>query len=238
MSIELTQIEFLNGIFAIFIVMTFYFIGLRLISKYFRLKERKILYLGVAIPFMGNMWLAISITYLSILITGNSITPELYFLIGYGFPLGIVFWLILISELMYKNKQKLIISVYAIYWVIMEIIFFLLLFSDSSQLGVFNRPLTPVLGPFLAIRSLIILIILLITGILFYHESHKSDNSEVKLKGTLFLLGLIFFITGAITFVITGIAFVPLIFFIPSAFLVYVALILPDWMKKRFLKEN
>ncbi len=236
--VELTQIEFLNGIFAIFIVITFYFIGLNLISKYFRLKEKKILYLGIAIPFMGNMWLAISITYLSILLTGNTITPMVYFLIGYGFPLGIVFWLILITELMYKDKQKVIISIYAIYWVIMEIIFFIFLFSDTSLLGVFSRPLTPVLGPFLAIRSLIILVILFFSGILFYRESHKSDNPEIKLKGTLFIIGLILFITGAILFVITGIAFLPLIFFIPSVFLVYGAFILPEWMKKIFLKET
>ena len=235
---KLTQIEFLNGIFAIFIVITFYFIGLRLISKYFHLKEKKILYLGIAIPFMGNMWLAISITFISILLTGNSITPELYFVIGYGVPLAMGFWLILFTELMYKNKQKVIISVFAIYWVIMQILFYFFLFSDTSLLGVFNRPLTPVLGPFLAIRSLILLLVLLITGILFYRESHKSDNPEIKLKGTLFLLGLILFMSGAVLFVITGIAFVPLIFFIPSVFLVYGAFILPDWMKKMFLKET
>jgi hypothetical protein len=236
--VELTQIEFLNGIFAILIVITFYIIGFRLISKYFHLKEKKILYLGVAIPFMANMWVALTITFISILLTGNSINPELYFLIGYGFPLGMIFWLILITELMYKDKQKLIVSIFAIYWVIMEIIFFLLLFSDSSLLGVFNRPLTPVLGPFIAIRSLITLGILVITGFLFYLESHKSDNPEIRLKGTLFLLGLISFMLGAIMFVITGIAFVPLIFFIPSAFLIYVAFIPPDWLKKIFLKEK
>ena len=120
----------------------------------------------------------------------------------------------------------------------MLIIFYFFLFSDTSLLGVFNRPLTPVLGPFLAIRSIILLIVLLITGILFYRESHKSDNPEIKLKGTLFLIGLISFMSGAILFVITGIAFVPLIFFIPCAFLIYGAFILPEWMKKIFLKEQ
>ena len=229
---ELTQIEFLNGIFAIFILFIFYFIGLRLIYKYFKLKEKKILYLGFAIPFMGNMWLAISVTYLSIILTGNSITPEIYLLLGYGFPLGMVFWLILLTELMYKDKQKVIISLYIIYWLIMEIIFFILLSTDTSLLGVFNRPLTPVLSPFLAIRSIITLILLVITGILFYRESHKSDNAEVRLKGTLFLSGIILFMLGALTFVISGIAFIPLIFFIPSSFMVYGALILPEWMKK------
>ncbi|TFG13372.1 MAG: hypothetical protein EU535_05010 [Promethearchaeota archaeon] len=233
---ELTQIEFLNGIFAIFIVFTFYFIGLRLIYKYFKLKEKKILYLGVAIPFMGNMWLAISVTFMSILLTSNSISPEVYFLLGYGFPLGMVFWLTLFTELMYEDKQKLIVSLFIIYWIIMEIIFFMLLLTDTTLLGVFNRPLTPVMSPFLAIRSFITLILLIITGILFYRESHKSDNAEVRVKGTLFLSGIILFMLGALTFVISGVAFIPLIFFIPSLFMVYGALILPDWMKKIFLK--
>ena len=233
---ELTQIEFLNGIFAIFIVFTFYFIGLRLIYKYFKLKEKRILYLGLAIPFMGNMWLAISVTFISILLTSNSISPEMYFLLGYGFPLGMVFWLTLFTELIYEDKQKLIVSLFILYWIIMEIIFFMFLLTDTSLLGVFNRPLTPVMSPFLAIRSFITLILLIITGILFYRESHKSDNAEVRLKGILFLSGIILFMLGALTFVISGIAFIPLIFFIPSLFMVYGALILPDWMKKIFLK--
>jgi hypothetical protein len=185
---------------------------------------------------MGNMWLAISITFISILLTSNSITPELYFLLGYGFPLGMVFWLTLFTELMYEDKQKLIVSLFIIYWIIMEIIFFMLLLTNTTLLGVFNRPLTPVMSPFLAIRSFITLILLIITGILFYRESHKSDNAEVRLKGTLFLSGIILFMLGAITFVISGIAFIPLIFFIPSSFMVYGALILPNWMRKIFLK--
>jgi hypothetical protein len=41
---------------------------------------------------------------------------------------------------------------------------------------------------------------------------------------------------GALTFIISGTAFIPLIFFIPSLFMIYGALILPEWMKKIFLK--
>lgn len=237
--VELTQIEFLNGIFGIFIVIAFFYMGLRSISKYLTHKDIKLLYFGSAIPFMSSPWWSISIDFISILSTGNQISPEIYFLVGYGFPLGIFFWMIVFTELTYKEKQKLILLIFTIFWIIFCVIFFYyFFFTDMQQIGELNRPLTPQIGLYLRIRSIITVLIILLTGFLFYRESHKTTNPNVRLKGTLFLAGIFLFVIGTFTYVITGIAFVPLIFFIPSLFSVYGAILTPEWVKKRLIKER
>ena len=237
--VELTQVEFLNGIFGIFIVIAFFYMGLRSILKYSIHKDRKLLYFGGAIPFISSPWWSISIDFISILLTGNQISPEIYFLVGYGFPFGTLFWMIVFTELTYKEKQKLILLIFTIFWIVFFVIFFYyFFFTDMQQIGELNRPLTPQIGLYLRVRSIVAVLILLITGFLFYRESHKTTNPTVRLKGTLFLVGILLFMIGAFTYIITGIAFVPLIFFIPSLFSVYGAMLTPEWVKKRLIKEG
>ncbi len=237
--VELTQIEFLNGIFGIFIVIAFFYMGLRSISKYFTHKDRKLLYFGCAIPFLSSPWWSITIDFISILSTGNQVSPELYFIVGYGVPLGTLFWMIVFTELTYREKQKLILIIFTIFWLIFfVIVFYYFFFTDMHQIGELNRPLTPQLGLYLRVRSIVALIIVLITAFLFYRESHKSDNPNVRIKGTLLLLGIFLFMIGGLTYIITGIAFVPLIFFIPSLFSAYGAILTPEWVKKRLKKEG
>ena len=93
-------------------------------------------------------------------------------------------------------------------------------------------------GPFLVIRNLSFMIISIIFTIIFYRESHKSENPEVRLRGTLFLAALILIILGGISHMITGQAFVILIFIIFSSICYYTALLTPEWMKKRLIKET
>ncbi len=236
--IELTTLDLINGIFAILIVVSFYFIGLKLISKSIHYGNRSIFYMGASLPFLSNFWLVLSINFLYILFSGNSISPELYLTIGYGISLALIFWLALITELLYKKRQKIILGSFLVYWVIMEVLFFRYLFMDISALGTFSQPLTPILGPFVRIRSIISIIILTVTTLLFYLQSRKSTIAENKLKGTLLLLGIIFFLAGSIFFLITSINFIPMFLFIPSLVCIYGALILPNWMRNLFLKKE
>ena len=89
----LTALEFLNGIFAIIIIVFFFFMGISIIRKYFQFHDRRLLFTGVAIFFMSSPWLPISISFISTLVLSFSLPFELYFTLGYGFSFGILFWL-------------------------------------------------------------------------------------------------------------------------------------------------
>lgn len=235
---ELTQFELFNGTVIILIVILLWYIGLRLFLRYLSLKDKNLITLACVFMFQGLTWLAPAIYFLSLLSTGTPISFELYLLIGHAFNFGGLFWIILLSELMFKEKQKLIISLIGVYFLVFEIIFFYLFFTNISLIGSLGGFLKFQQGPFLMIRNLLIMIITLIFTIMFYRESHKSDNPQIRLRGTLFLTAIILVIIGGISHMITGLAIVILIFFILAGICYYTALLTPEWMKKRLFKET
>ena len=93
------------------------------------------------------------------------------------------------------------------------------------------------MAPFLIIRTLINMIIGLITVILFFRESHKSENPEIRLKGTLFLLGVLLLMAGGFLFLVVQTTFITLVFAVPSVIALYAGLIMPEKFKKLFIKE-
>ena len=235
---ELTQFEQVNGIFMLLIVVLYWYIALKLFLKYTSLKDKNLLYLCLIFIFQSLTWLAPSVLFLSIILTGSLISFELYLLIGHALPLAVFFWIIIITELMFKDKQKLILYIIGIYYAFMVIIFFYLFFTDISLIGELRGFLGFQQGPFLIVRNLSSMIITIVSVILFYHESHKSDNPQVRLRGTLFLTAIVFVFLGAFLHIITGLAVLALIFFLLASLSYYSALLTPEWMKKRLIKET
>ena len=88
------------------------------------------------------------------------------------------------------------------------------------------------------IRNVLVMIISLVFTIMFYRESRKSDNPEIRLRGTLFLAAFILIIIGGISHMITGLAIIVLMFVIAVSICYYTALLTPEWMKKRLIKKT
>jgi len=235
---ELTQFEIMNGIAMILIVILYWYIAVKLFLKYNSQKDKNLLYLSLIFIFQSLTWLAPTTLFLSILLTGTLISFELYLLIGHALPLAVFFWLIIITELMFKDKQKLILSIIGIYYAFMVIIFFYLFFTDISLLGELRGFLGFQQGPFLIVRNLSSMIITIISVILFYRESHKSSDPQIRLRGTLFLIAIVFVFLGAFLHIITGLAVLALTFFLLASLSYYTALLTPEWMKKRLIKET
>ncbi len=235
---ELNQFEIMNGTVMIIIVILYWYIALKLFLKYNSLEDKNLLYLAIIFIFQSLTWLAPTVLFLSIILTGSLISFELYLLIGHALPFAVFFWIIVITELMFKDKQKLILTIIGIYYAALVVIFFYLFFTDISLLGELRGFLGFQQGPFLIIRNLSSMIISIVSVILFYRESHKSDNAQIRLRGTLFLTAIIFVVLGAFLHIITGIAVLALIFFLLASICYYTALLTPEWMKKRLIKET
>ena len=107
-------------------------------------------------------------------------------------------------------------------------------------LNIFLRKIKDTL--YFQIFFIFILISFVFTGIIIAMISMRAENLEIKLKGKLLLLAFILFAIGAaldavgplipLTVVLTR------IILILSAIAFYSGFILPNWMKKLFLKEE
>ena len=235
---ELTQFEIINGIAMCLIVIILLYITLKLLLKYVSLKDKNLLTLACVFIFQSLTWIAPTTLFLSLLSTGSPISLEFYLLIGHTFNFGGFFWILLLTDLMFKDKRKIIISLVVSFYIIAEIIFIYLFFTNISLIGSLGGFLKFQQGPYLMIRNLLIMIVTLTFTILFYRQSHKSDNPHIRLRGTLFLAAFILLIIGGISHMITGIAIIILILVVLSSICYYTALLTPEWMKKRLIKET
>ena len=236
---ELTKYEMTTGII-LFIVMILQFgLSVVLLAKYSSTKDKRVLYFSLFMAFGTLAFLSISINFINILVTGNSIGAFPYLLIAFGIaPISVLFWMILMTELMYQNKRKIILGLFLIYWIVVRIMFFYLLFTDIDSLAtnIWIGGLQQ--GIFLRVVQVIRLLIILIFGILFFLQSHKSENKEVRLKGTLFLLGILVLVGGMLLYSITTNPIFILIFMIPALLFFYGSLTMPEFIKRIFIKEN
>lgn len=235
---ELTQYEMTTGIVIMIIMILQLGLAVILLAKYFSTKDKRVLYFSLFMTFGTFSFIAISINFINILLTGESIGLFLYLLIAFGIaPLSLVFWMILITELIYKDKRKIILGIFLIYWIAFRIAFFYVFFTDIDSLATNIWVGGLQVGIFLRVVMITQLILILVTSILFFRESHKSENKEVRLKGTLFLLGILVLVGSMLIFSITGNSIFVLIFMIPAILFFYGSLAMPEWVKKNLIKE-
>jgi len=239
----LEPLDYLNGTLSIIIVTTNIIVGINITSKYFQFKQREFLLIGIFWMGIACPWYPSSISFLVALATGEGLGIHMYLIFGdVLIPILIIFWLAGITDLMYKDKQKLILILASIYGIVFEIIFFYLLVTDYTLLGELQGIVDVQYKAFLIIYILSIFIILLITGLLFGLDLLKSDDPELKLKGKLILVGLLSFLIGAILDASVPLNFITLpitrMVLIISSVEFYAGFVLPEWTKKIFLKQK
>jgi hypothetical protein len=240
---ELEPIEIANGIFSIIFAIISITIGIIIALKYFEYKKRDLLLVGITWIGMVEPWVAASLSFLYTLLTGDMFTTVLYLLIGITFlPITILIWMIAFTDLVYKKNQIVILIIIAIYGALFEIFFLYFIFTKPSILGELISPVDMEYNLFLRIYLLSVLILALITGVLFARKSLRSEKPEIKLKGKFLLAAFISFVIGGILDTIITANFVALlitrIILISSSIEFYYGFILPEWMKKRFLRQK
>lgn len=250
----LKLVDILQGSFSLVFVIISIVIGLTILSKYFKFKNR--LYILVGISWLGISfpWIPDSISFILNIFFQTSLPVELYFIIGNVFiPIALLTWIIAYTDMIDKRKQKMAVLLTTIFSVVFEITFFTLFFIDLELIGVINpiRPFTVDFGIFITIYLVIIILFMLITGVIFAQKSVKSENREVRLKGKLLRGAFITFTIAAILDASLGMIFEdptdPLlsimvviirIMLIISALEFYGGFLLPSWMKEIFIKGD
>ncbi len=238
----LEPLEILNGIFSLIFVIITNVVGMIIASKYFKLKQREFLLVGISWMGICSPWWPSSISFLLVLISGRGLSTQMYFLIGNSLiPIFILIWLTAFNKLRYNGKQKKIIIIYALYGIIFEIIFFNLLFNDYNSIGELKGYTDVEYKYFVMGYLLSIVLTIFVTGIIFVKASLKSEDPEIKLKGKLLLIGLLSWVIGALMDAAIPLNLITLpiirILLISSSIMFLGGWILPTWMKNLFLKE-
>lgn len=241
----LTPDQILNGVFSLIFVVISIFIGFTIISKYPKSKNRTVILVGFVWLGIVSSWYASSSSFLVALIAdgdGFMSTPPLYFIIGaVPLPITAFLWMIAFTDLLYRDKKKIILLIIGVTGIIFEIALFTLLLIDYDLVGIVSSPVDADYELFVTIYQIFLVILVLVSGILFARESLNSKIPEINLKGKLLLAAFLSFVIGSILEILSGISIALLIIarllLITSSIEFYGGFILPRWMEKLFLKK-
>ncbi|MBD3342203.1 MAG: hypothetical protein GF353_24085 [Candidatus Lokiarchaeota archaeon] len=241
MAIQLTPVEFIQGFSSLLFSVISIFVGVLLIIRYKQYRQTTLLLAGLTWCLIAATWYTGGINFVYVLLTGVSISDELYFLCYVPVPITVTLWISLFTNLKNIKNRKTIIIFFIIQGIIYEIILFYFIFTDLSVVGtkegLFNDELTL---PF-SIYMIGVLIVAIITGLWFALDSMRSDKPDIKLKGKFLAAAWIFFVVGAAldTGLITLtpiLLIVARILLILSAFEFYFGFFLPIWLKRLLIK--
>ncbi|TXT56179.1 MAG: conserved membrane protein of unknown function [Promethearchaeota archaeon] len=239
----LTELDILNGVFNLVFVITSIILGLIILLKYFKNKNVNFIYMGLTLIFLSSGWYGTSVSFLIALISGNEgLTFQQIALLNFvPLPFGLLSWITVFTNLLYKNKQTLIILFTLILTGFFYVFFFIALFTNPLTVG---EKITPVdtkgNSLFLLSYVFIFIIIVVLTGVKFGYETMNYDNPEMKLKGRILIIAFpTYAIAGFLDSTIPSTAITLIIFrviLILSAFGFYGGFILPKWLKKILIK--
>lgn len=237
----LAPIEVLNGILSLIFVVISTYVGIKIALNYVTYKKGTFILVGITWIGLSSLWIAPSISIILALITDNGLTPFWYFFIANALiPIYMFTWMIVITDFLYKDNQKLILLLSAGIGVVVEFFFLFFLFTDISIIGELQGAIDTDWGLFMLIYYLSVVLIIIITGTLFARESLKSENPEIRLKGKFLMSAFYMWFIGSALDTISSINITLLIlarvFLIISAILFYIGLLLPEYVKKYFLK--
>jgi len=240
---SITPIEILNGTLSLVCVIVSIIVGLTIISRYPKYKQTNLILVGITWIGVFSPWWPSTISFLVALITGTSLTPTMYFFIGFFVsPFVLTIWIVAFTSFKFKKQQKLIVGIYLIIGIAFEIylLFTLFVVNDPEQIGTLTGVCDTTYRGIAMYYSIFIVITMLVTGILFGLASRKSENPEIRLKGTFLILAFISWVIGALMDAALPLDVISLtiarIILISSALEFYCGFLFPNIVKKIFLK--
>ena len=240
---QLTPIQFVTGLFSLLLALISIYVGLYIASRYRKYNNKILLYVGLGWIGLMNGWWPSAINFVLVVATGTAMSEVPFFIIGNVFiPFFLFIWMIGVTELLYKEKQKYILIFFLIFAVIFDGLIFYYLTTDPSKMGQLQGPVDVKYTGLYALFLITLLIIVAISGVLFARESLKSEQNESKLRGIFILYAFLSWVIGSILDASVDLNFATLpiirIILITSNLASYIGFIIPKFIKKIFLKQE
>ncbi len=214
-----------------------------IIKIYFKHKHPTLLYYGVAFMCVTSPWDAYIVNYTAYLISGSEISIQAFYLIGYSTVLlAAAAWVIGTFRLIYTHLLKIMKILMACLLTLYYMLFIILVFTNMDLVGTTVGFWKIQYGIFTQVFITLALLIFTVTILLFVWNARESEDPEARLKAKIFLL------MGVSFAIASGIEIVP--FFSPAlvivsrtllslaAIFLYMAVVMPTWVKRLFIKTN
>ena len=241
-NIQLSVLEILQGIFTLVFVIIGVYVGIRIALKYLKNKDWHYIFAGFTWIGMASAYFSASINFIMIILFNTYLSIELYLLISNTFlPIIILVWLIFFTDLFYKDKRKPVLIIQLVFTTAYEFLFFLYIFIDPSQIATYAGPFAIAYSLVFIIFNAIFIVIVLITALLFAKLSLESDDGLIRLRGKFLTIAIILLIIGIfmdLLFPTSWVVLISRLILIVSSFNFYFGLIMPKWIKRRFLKDD
>ncbi|MFX0071345.1 MAG: hypothetical protein ACFFAO_09675 [Candidatus Hermodarchaeota archaeon] len=200
----------LDGITASGIILSAVIFGLLSFYHARKLEARLLAVAGILMIFVGLFWLGPFADFLSLLIFGRNLSPlHIYGWLSYVWVApAIIVAMYLGSELMFPEKKKVIVAIYAIIGIIFE----LFLFLDVANTFIIDQP-TPGntidssfnrASPTFIIIAFFLVSVLIFEGIGFAIKARQATGDIRKKFTYLSIAFIVFVVCGALDSVITA----------------------------------
>jgi len=242
MGIEsVTELELLWGVLGLISTALAIIIGLKVIWKYFSSRRVEVISAGFMIIFAtSGWWVSLSSIWIYIFF-GIELPLETWFLFQAITPITTILWIYTFTYLLYPKSKWKIVGIIVAITLVWEIFFIIYIFTDPSLIGTKVSKFDLQYSFFVFGFVIFTLIISIITNIIFLRQSLISDSKTVRWRGIFIFTSTMLFIIGA--FLDTGIPLNPISLLITrsilflSAVFAYFGWVMPDWIKRRLIKE-
>ncbi|TXT67542.1 MAG: conserved membrane protein of unknown function [Promethearchaeota archaeon] len=241
---DLTGLDILRASFTLVFVIISFLVGLRILLKYFTLKRKELITVGLSWIFLSSPWWPLAISFITILLFNYLLDPWFYVFLMNGFAApGLFCWIYSVSELNFPQLKKKLIVIFGIICGVYEAIL-LVLFGLNYELiaaqGVNFDGFNYSRSIFVMIFLIFFIVTAFVSAILFCRASLQSENETVRWKGKFLLLGFITFVAAAAIDVFSfGNKILQAILRIAlsiAAILYYLGFFLPSWLEKYLIK--
>ncbi|MBD3255474.1 MAG: hypothetical protein GF383_10295 [Candidatus Lokiarchaeota archaeon] len=231
--------------FGLVFTITSIIIGTLMIIKYFSVKQKNLILVGITWIGLSSPWLPDTINLILIALTEFYLPEIIYLTLTIALiPFPLCCWLAAFFDFLAIKRRNMILVIAVILSVLFEIFFFSLLILDyRAYIGTAytNGEITiQSYTLFTQVYFIIVLSAFILTGLVFGFQAIKSGNAEVKMKGKFLVAAFIILLISTLTEIIIGDPILIVIILrgtgrTISGFLFYLGFILPKGLKKRLL---
>lgn len=238
----LSEVDFIRGSFSLIFVLISWIIGLKILSNYFKYKERVYLSVSLTWLFLSASWVWPAINFLFKLLFNQGLDTFSYLILANFFiPLAILSWVYSFGSLVFPSWRNKMMIIFYLICIPYEVLLIIFLFINPELIGIEESPELVRRTPLTFYFAIFAIIVAFTLGILFAKASMKSKDPNIRWKGRFILIAFIFFTIGAALDSFSWenlliIVFIRLLLIL-SSINYYFGFFLPDKVAKSLIKD-